>query len=197
MNSVMAMMAMMASGTAAQAQLYVPVVIVPTPQAVILPWGEHWGEVSFKTEGGLSYKWGAYDIHVDPNGSQWVVGEKETKRAKLRFVEPFDAFGRRVPKAIGDFPGAERHTSQRHYNPDGSWYGKSKAHVGDRTWFPTWATDGNSTCLVWVEELPKPEMAPAVPAVPKATPTPDPAFESKSGKSHTPAPSGLSRVVLK
>ncbi len=188
---MIAVMAMMASGAAAaQAQLYVPVVIVPTPQAVILPWGEHWREVSFPSEGGLTYKWGAYDIHVDPNGSQWVVGEKETKRAKLRFVEPFDAFGRRIPKEIGNFPGAERHTSQRHYNPDGSWYGKSKAHIGNRTWFPTWASDGKSTYLVWVEELPKPKMVPQ-------TPTPDPAFESKSGKSSTPAPSGHSRIVLK
>ena len=118
---------MMTSGVAAaQAQLYAPVMIAPSPQAVILPWGEHWREVSFKVEGGLSYQWGAYQIHVDPNGDQWVVGEKESRRAKLRFVEPFDAFGRRIPKAIADFPGAERRTSQRHYNPDGSWYGKSK-----------------------------------------------------------------------
>ena len=97
---IVAVMAMMAGGAAAQAQLYVPVVIVPTPQPMILLWGENWGEASFKSEGALSYKWGAYHIHVDPKGDQWVVGEKEVKRAKLSFVKPFDPFGRRVPKAI-------------------------------------------------------------------------------------------------
>jgi hypothetical protein len=181
------------SGRLAQAQFVFPV-LPPPPQPVVLLWGEHWREVSFKYEGGLQYHWGGRNLFVDPEGVHWVSGEKEMRRSKLRFVEPFDAFGRRIPKAIADFPGAERHTSQRHFNHDGSWYGKSKASVGNRTWFPTWATDGKTTHLVWVEELPTPKMAPQVPQ----TPTPDPAFESKSGKASTPAPSGrLSRVVLK
>ena len=51
---IVAVMAMMAGGAAAQAQLYVPVVIVPTPQPMILLWGENWGEASFKSEGALS-----------------------------------------------------------------------------------------------------------------------------------------------
>ena len=41
---IVAVMAMMAGGAAAQAQLYVPVVIVPTPQPMILPWGRKLGE---------------------------------------------------------------------------------------------------------------------------------------------------------
>jgi len=170
----MFLIAVVFSGANARAQFYVPV-LPPPPQPVALLFGENWREVSFKYEGGLQYHWGGRPVHVDPNGVHWVIGENETKRSALRFVEPFDAFGRRVPKAVGDFPGAERHTSQRHYNPDGSWYGKSRAHVGNRTWFPTWVSDGRNIALIWIEELPKPK-APKVPTTP-LTPTPDPVFE--------------------
>lgn len=156
-------------GVSAQAQLFVSPLLPPPPQPVVLLLGEHWQEVSFKHEGGLQYHWGGRIVHVDPEGVHWVSGEKETKRSALRFVEPFDALGRRVPKTVQDFPGAERHTSQRHYNADGTFYCKSKAHVGSRTWFPTWVSDGRNTALIWIEELPSTPPAP----------TPVPVFEEK------------------
>lgn len=184
----MIFVALFFSGVHAKAQFYVPV-LPPPPQPVALLFGEHWREVAFPSETGLQYHWGGSVVHVDPEGVHWVIGENETKRSALRFVEPFDAFGRRVPKSVGDFPGAEKHSSQRHYNPDGSWYGKSKAHVGNRTWFPTWVLDGRSTALIWVEEL-KPKTAPNVPTTP-LTPTPDPVFESKKDSRNYPAVGGV------
>lgn len=101
--------------------------------------------------------------HWVTNGAHWQTGENSSAQCAHKFVEPFDARGCRIPKAVSGFRGAELCYQ----------YGPKTYNVRNgETYFATWVSRGGQIQLVWVKiENPSPSPSPA-PAPASIEPTP-------------------------
>ena len=151
-------------GTQAQAQIVLP--FLPTVPVVQT---EVWRPVKF--HGVVSYQLGGR-YHFVSDGQHWQTTETVSAQSANSFVEPFDCWGRRIPKGVLPLAGTEW-TFQHGV--------KTYSVIGGETYFPTWVSNGSEICQVWVKiEQPSP--------VQQSEPTPTPATE--------PLPTYSPEVVL-